>query len=63
MNDLMIPIVTLPVLALVLTVRTTSRLLNEVGQLSEELFRGHRLPIVEFEASEERPLAPDSEGI
>jgi hypothetical protein len=44
MNDFMIPLVTVPTLALLLTVRTTSRLLSQVGQLSEEIFRGHRLP-------------------
>jgi hypothetical protein len=62
MNDLMIPLVTLPVLTLVLTVRATSRLLGEVGQLSEELFRGQRLPIVDFDAEEESPLTPNSSG-
>ncbi len=49
MNDLMIPLVTLPALALMLTFRTASRLMNEVGQLSEELFRGDRLPPLDFD--------------
>lgn len=63
MNDLMIPIVTVPVLALVLTFRTTSRLLSEVGQMSEELFRGHRLPNVAFDAAPiESPRIPNSNG-
>ncbi len=60
MNDLMIPIVTVPVMALVLTFRTTSRLLNEVGQMSEELFRGQRLPNVEFNPVEVDPVKVDT---
>jgi hypothetical protein len=44
MHDFMIPLVTVPTLALLLTVRTTGRLLSQVGQWSEEIFRGHRLP-------------------
>jgi hypothetical protein len=47
MHDFMIPLVTVPTLALLLTVRTTSRLLNQVGQWSEEIFRGHRLPFLD----------------
>jgi hypothetical protein len=44
MHDFMIPLVTVPTLALLLTVRTTGRLLNQVGLWSEEIFRGDRLP-------------------
>jgi hypothetical protein len=62
MNDLVISLVTLPALALVLTFRTTSRLLTEVGELSEELFRGDRLPPLEFDTEEKGPLTPNSVG-
>jgi hypothetical protein len=48
MHNLMIPLVTLPALALWMTARTTHKLLTEAGQWSEELFRGDRLPPLEF---------------
>jgi len=48
MNDLLISLTTLPTLALLTTLRATTRLVIEAGQWSEELFRGDRLPFLEF---------------
>lgn len=48
MNDLLIPLVTLPVLTLWVGLRGATQLVVEAGQWSEELFRGDRLPTVEF---------------
>jgi hypothetical protein len=65
MHDLMIPLVTVPTLALLLTVRTTGRLLNQVGQWSEEIFRGHRLPPLDAsgDASEDASLDASELGV
>ena len=48
----MIAVTTIPVIALILATRGVARATLEVGQLSEELFRGDRLPILTF------PLEP-----
>lgn len=53
MNDLLLPLVTLPVLTLWMTVRTATTLVTEAGQWSEELFRGDRLPSIDFDANAE----------
>ena len=53
MTSLVIAVTTIPVVALILATRGVARATLEVGQLSEELFRGDRLPILTF------PLEPD----
>jgi hypothetical protein len=52
MSSLMIAVTTIPVIALILATRGVARATLEVGELSEELFRGDRLPILTF------PLEP-----
>ncbi len=44
---------TISVLTLVLAEKATSEALIAVGEASEELFRGERLPILDFPASTE----------
>ncbi len=48
-NHLLIPLVTLPVLTLWVGLRRASKLAIEAGQWSEELFRGDRLPNIDFD--------------
>ena len=52
MTSLVIAVTTIPVVTLILAIRGIARATLEVGQLSEELFRGDRLPILTF------PLEP-----
>ncbi|MCY7408592.1 MAG: hypothetical protein LH631_14770 [Alkalinema sp. CAN_BIN05] len=52
MPSLVISLTTIPVVALILVTRGLARATLEVGELSEELFRGDRLPILTF------PLEP-----
>ena len=54
MPSLVIAVTTIPVLALILATRGVAQAL-EVGQLSEEIFRGERLPILTF------PLEPNTD--
>lgn len=53
MPSLIISITTIPVVALILVARGAARATLELGELSEELFRGDRLPILMF------PLEPN----
>lgn len=55
MPSLVIAVTTIPVLALIMATQSVSRVTLEVGQLSEEIFRGHRLPILTF------PLEPNAD--
>ena len=56
MPSLVIAVTTIPVVALMLVTRGVAKATLEVGQLSEELFRGDRLPILTF------PLDQDQDG-
>ena len=53
MTSLVMAVTTIPVVGLILATRGVARATLEVGQLSEELFRGDRLPILTF------PLEPN----
>jgi len=53
MTSLVIAVTAIPVVALILVTRGVARATLEVGELSEELFRGDRLPILTF------PLEPN----
>jgi hypothetical protein len=53
MHSLVIAVTTIPVLTLILTTRCVAQATLELGQLSEEIFRGDRLPILTF------PLEPN----
>ncbi|MCX5961673.1 MAG: hypothetical protein NT070_00600 [Cyanobacteria bacterium] len=53
MTSLVMAVTTIPVVGLILATRGLARVTLEVGQLSEELFRGDRLPILTF------PLEPN----
>ena len=55
MPSLVIAVTTIPVLALILAARGVAQATLEVGQLSEEIFRGERLPILTF------PLEPNTD--
>ena len=48
MPSLVVAVTTVPVVALMLVMRGVAKATVEVGQLSEELFRGDRLPILTF---------------
>ncbi len=54
MTSLVIAVTTIPVVGLILATRGLAKATLEVGQLSEELFRGDRLPILTF------PLEPSN---
>ena len=56
MSSLVIAVTTIPVLGLILVTRGVAQATLEVGQLSEEIFRGDRLPILTF------PLEPNADG-
>ena len=56
MPSLVIAVTTVPVVALMLVTRGVARATLKVGLLSEELFRGDRLPILTF------PLDQDHDG-
>ncbi|WP_073069867.1 hypothetical protein [Phormidesmis priestleyi] len=47
-SEVLIGLVALPVLAGMVGVRALAEGLRELGSLSEEIFRGDRLPILEF---------------
>jgi hypothetical protein len=53
MTSLVMAVTTIPVVGLILATRGLARATLEVGQLSEEIFRGDRLPILTF------PLEPN----
>lgn len=53
--NLFVSLATAPFLMGVLTVRSISQALIELGEASEEVFRGDRLPILNF------PNSPESE--
>jgi hypothetical protein len=55
MTSLVIAVTTIPVVALILVTRSVARATLKVGELSEELFRGDRLPILTF------PLEPNDD--
>lgn len=48
MSSLIIAVTTIPVLGLILATRGIAQATLEMGQLSEELFRGDRLPTLTF---------------
>ena len=55
MPSLVVAVTTIPVLALIMATQSVSRAALGVGQLSEEIFRGNRLPILTF------PLDPNAD--
>jgi len=57
-SEILVGLVTVPVLAGMLGVRALAKGLRDLGSLSEEIFRGDRLPILEFsEPSTAEPLS------
>lgn len=60
LTEVMVGLATVPLLAIVLGSRALSQTLKEVGHLSEEVFRGDRLPVLAFPAH--APDSPDQKG-
>jgi hypothetical protein len=50
--ELMLSLATGPLLLTVLGARAMTQLMQEVGQMSEEVFRGDRLPILDVSMSQ-----------
>jgi hypothetical protein len=51
--ELLLSVATVPVLAGMLAGQAISKGLQELGTMSEEIFRGDRLPVLEFPTSEQ----------
>jgi hypothetical protein len=51
--DLMLSVAALPVLVGLVSARAAAKTMQDLGTLSEEIFRGDRLPILEFPDAEE----------
>lgn len=47
-SDLALGVATIPVLALLVTGQAIVKTVQELGVMSEEIFRGDRLPTIEF---------------
>lgn len=47
-SEILVGLVTLPMLVGMVSVRAIAEGLRELGSLSEEIFRGDRLPLLEF---------------
>lgn len=58
--DLWIGLATGPVLLALIAGRVASRLMQEVGEASEELFRGDRLPTLRMPSTQNRETGSDS---
>lgn len=46
--ELLVSLAATPWLLTIVAIRATSRLLEQVGLTSEEIFRGERLPVIHF---------------
>jgi hypothetical protein len=55
-TDLLISLATAPLLVAMVGGRVLAHIMREVGQASEEIFRGDRLPILHM------PTTPEDEG-
>ena len=55
--NIYLSVATIPVLMGLLAIRATAKALEELGEKSEEVFRGDRLPLLHFpeKGKEERP--------
>ncbi len=50
-SDLALSVATVPVLALLVTGQAIVKTVQDLGMMSEEIFRGDRLPPIEFSES------------
>jgi hypothetical protein len=57
-STLLVGVATVPVLAGIVVGKALAQVAQELGSLSEELFRGDRLPLLQFPAQSD--AAPDS---
>jgi hypothetical protein len=56
--SLLVSLAAAPCLMAIVAIRATSELLERVGQTSEEIFRGDRLPVIHFPIDEPRSTPP-----
>ncbi|MBD2464517.1 hypothetical protein H6G89_26275 [Oscillatoria sp. FACHB-1407] len=54
-SNILISLGTVPVLAVLLGSKALAELMQQVGEASEELFRGDRLPVLHFHAESDDP--------
>lgn len=59
-TEILVSLGTVPVLAILLGGRVLAALMQDLGEVSEELFRGDRLPILHIPMSDSKASDPEN---